>query len=70
MLPDAPTNLKAVIDAGRVMIPTMLIMTPVLIGIMLGAYLICLTLWDAINARIEIKRAVKEYKKNYSDYDF
>ena len=64
-VPDAPTNLKAVVDAGRVMIPTMLVMTPVLLAVMLGAYLIALMLWDRINARLELKRALKEYKKNF-----
>lgn len=64
-VPDAPTNLKAVVDAGRVMIPTMLVMTPVLLAVILGAYLIALMLWDRINARLELKRALKEYKKNF-----
>ena len=64
-VPDAPTNLKAVVDAGRVMIPMMLVMTPVLLAVMLGAYLIALMLWDRINARLELKRALKEYKKNF-----
>ena len=45
--------------------PIMLVMTPVLLAIMLGAYLIALTLWDAIKARIELKRATEEYKKNF-----
>ena len=64
-VPDAPTNLKAVVDAGRVMIPMMLVMTPVLLAVILGAYLIALMLWDRINARLELKRALKEYKKNF-----
>ena len=64
-VPDAPTNLHVVVGPGHFSIGQKLVMTPVMIAIMLGAYLIALMLWDRINERLELKRALKEYKKNF-----